>query len=187
MRFPAKKILCVVLPIALLLIASHVWALEEPPDNPTSSTKQELSETIPELAEIIPLSTALSSRLVALENKIRGGLDVSAVEREYTRIEADLKDPADQLQRLKDSKDYRFNMLVILREKIEQENTRFKEASRLLYSKRRGSINSNRPLQRQMILSTRPSISSFQSWRRCYRYKRVVVLSRTKLTLFPPN
>jgi small-conductance mechanosensitive channel len=132
MRFPAKKILCVVLPIALLLIASHVWALEEPPDNPTSSTKQELSETIPELAEIIPLSTALSSRLVALENKIRGGLDVSAVEREYTRIEADLKDPADQLQRLKDSKDYRFNMLVILREKIEQENTRFKEASRPL-------------------------------------------------------
>ena len=128
MRLIAKKNL-VMLPMAVLLLASHVWALEESQDDPTSSTKQELSETIPELSEIIPLATALTNRLVALENKVKNVLDVSAVEREYTRIEADLKVPADQLQRLKDSKDYRFNKLVVLREKIEQENTRFKEAS----------------------------------------------------------
>ena len=132
MRFPAKKILCVVLPMAVLLIASHVLAQEQSQGERTPGAKQELSATVPDLADIIPSATALSGRLVALENKIRGGLDVSAVEREYTRIEADLKDPVNQLQRLKDSKDYRFNKLVVLREKIEQESIRFKEASRPL-------------------------------------------------------
>jgi len=134
MRFPAKKILYVVLPMAVLLTASHLLAHEQSQSDQTSGDKPDVSVAVPvpELADIIPSATALSSRLVALEEKIRGGLDVSAVEREYTKIEADLKVPADQFQRLKDSKDYRFNKLVVLRDKIEQENTRLKETSKPL-------------------------------------------------------
>ena len=72
----------------------------------------------------------MSGRLAALENRIKGGLDISAVEKKYDGIEANLKDPADRLQQLKDSKDYKYDKLVELREAIKQENKLFEEISK---------------------------------------------------------
>ena len=83
----------------------------------------------PDLAEIIPSAIKLSGRLAALENRVEGLLDVSAFERKYAVIEANLTHPADQLQRLKDSKDYRLKKLVVLEEEIKRENELFKEIS----------------------------------------------------------
>ena len=132
MKFTAKKILCVVLLMAVLLISNHVLAQEQSQGDQPSDAKQEVPPAVPDLADIIPLATELSHRLLVLENKVTGVLDVSAFGREYAKIEADLKGPAGQLQRLKDSKDYRFHKLAELREQIEQKAELFEEISKPL-------------------------------------------------------
>ena len=86
MRFTAKKILGVVLSMVVLLISSHVLAQEQSQGDQISGAKPELPITVPDLAEIIPLATGLSHRLVVLENKVTGVLDVSAFGREYAKI-----------------------------------------------------------------------------------------------------
>ena len=122
MKLSAKKILRVVLPIAALLIPIQVLAQDQSQVDQPSNAKRELSVPAPDLAEIIPVAATLSSRLTALENKVAGLLDISEVGSKFAVIEANLNDPASQLQRLKDSKGYRFNKLVALRELIEQES-----------------------------------------------------------------
>ena len=101
MKCSTKKILTVMLPIALLLISSHVLAQEQPEGDQTSGTKRDVSESAPDLADIIPLATKLSGDLATLENSITGVVDISEVEEKYARIEENLKDPAAQLQRIK--------------------------------------------------------------------------------------
>jgi small-conductance mechanosensitive channel len=127
MKLSANKILRVVLPIAALLIPIKVPAHEQSQVAQTTTALPELPAPAPDLAEIIPLAAKLSSRLTVLENKVTFLLDISEVERKFTVIEANLMDPAGQLQRLKDSKDYRFKKLVELREAIEQENESFEQ------------------------------------------------------------
>ena len=127
MKLSAKKILKIVLPIAALLIPIQVLAQDQSQIDQSSDAKRELSVPAPDLAEIIPLAATLSSRLTALENKVAGLLDISEVGSKFAVIEAHLNDPASQLQRLKDSKGYRFNKLVELREAIEQESELFEK------------------------------------------------------------
>ncbi|MGB5486294.1 MAG: hypothetical protein WBN06_02780, partial [Lysobacterales bacterium] len=132
MKLSAKKILRVVLPITLLLISNHVLGQDQPEGDQLPDTKRELPVVVPDLADIIPLATKLSGRLAILEKKISDVRDVSEVERNYAEIEATLKDPADQLQRLKESKKYRHRKLVDLREVIEKENKLFEKTSKPL-------------------------------------------------------
>ena len=94
-------------------------AQEQSKSDQVPEVKEEVTITVPDLADIIPLATELSGRLATLENKITGVLDVSEVERKYDSIRADLEGPAGQLQRLKESKDYSYRKLVELREVIE--------------------------------------------------------------------
>ncbi len=132
MRFTARKIFWVVLPMAVLLIASQLLAHEQSQSDQVSGAKPALSEPAPDLADIVPSAAELAGRLVTLENGIKDGLDISALKRKYAEIEANLKGPADQLQRLKDSKDYRFGKLVELRKEIEQNAELFEEISKPL-------------------------------------------------------
>jgi potassium efflux system protein len=129
MRISAKKILLVMLPMAVFLISSPALSYGQTQVDQTSDAKQELSALAPGLAEIIPLAAELSGRLAALEFQLTGLLDVSAVERKYAGIEANLKGTAGQLQRLKDAKAYRFSKIVGLRETIEQKKEMFDEIS----------------------------------------------------------
>ena len=101
-------------------------------DNQTSGAEVESPAEEPGLADIIPLASKLSGRLVTLENRIAGLLDISEVEIGHAKIEADLKDPADQLEGLKDSEDYKYNKFVELREVIRQKNELFEEISKPL-------------------------------------------------------
>lgn len=82
----------------------------------TSTAKPEAPAPAPDLdlAEIIPLAVTLSSRLTALENKVSGLLDISEVESKFAEIEENLMDPAGQLQRLKDSKDYGSDVPLVM-------------------------------------------------------------------------
>ena len=132
MRLPAKRILGVMLMMAVLLISSHGLAQEQPQGDQTHVAGEEPTPTAPDLADIVPLASELTTRLVALENGIKGALDISTVEEKYDGLEANLKDPAAKLQRLKDSKDYKYNKLVDLREAIKHENELFEEISKPL-------------------------------------------------------
>ena len=127
MSLPAKKIFGVVLPLAILLIPTLVLAQEQSQDLQTSGANEELPVAALDLDEIIPLAAILSSRFAALENKATGLLNISEVEKKFAVIEVNLKGPASQLARLKDSKDYRLNRIVKLKETIEQENELFEE------------------------------------------------------------
>jgi small-conductance mechanosensitive channel len=127
-----KKILGIVLLMALLLISSHGLAHEPPQGDQKSVSEKGLPPAAPDLADIVPLAAELTGRLAVLENRIRGVLDFSAVGKKIDGIAANLKDPASQLQRLKDSKDYQYNKLLELRETIKQENELFQEISRPL-------------------------------------------------------
>jgi potassium-dependent mechanosensitive channel len=129
MRLIAKTILGGVLATAIFLISSHAMAQEQSKADQPSGIKQETPVAPPDLADIIPSAAELSGRLAALENRIKGGLDISKFEKKYDKIEANLKNPSVQLQRLKNSKGYKYDKLVELREIIKQENKLFEEIS----------------------------------------------------------
>ena len=131
MKQLTKKIVGLVLPMALLLISVPVPAQEQSKSDQVPELKEE-TISVPDLADIIPLATGLSGRLAALDNKITDVLDVSEVESKYESIRADLEDPVGQLQQLKESNDYRNRKLVELRENIETENKLFEKASKPL-------------------------------------------------------
>jgi len=108
-------------------------AQERPQGTQTSDAAEgEPPIGVPGLAEIVPLATELSGRLATLKNEIAGVLDVSALETKYAKIDQDLKGPAGQLQRLKDSKNYRVNRLVELAKELEQANTLFEATGKPL-------------------------------------------------------
>ena len=132
MKLSAKKILRVVLPITVLLISNHVLGQDQPEGDQLPDTNRELPVVVPDLADIIPLATKLTGRLAVLEKKIVDVRDVSEIEKNYVEIEATLKDPAGQLNRLKESKEYRYRKLVDLREAIEKENKLFEKTSKPL-------------------------------------------------------
>ena len=74
----------------------------------------------------------MAADLATLENRVSGVPDVSELEKKYARIEENLKDPATQLQQIKDAKDGRLNKPVELRKVIEREEQLFEEISRPL-------------------------------------------------------
>ena len=132
MRHPAKTILRVVFPIVVLLISSLVLAQEQPNGDQPPETKQDVSVSAPDLADIIPKTAKLSADLTILENSVAGVLDISEFEEKYARIEENLKEPAAQLQQIKDSKDVKLDKLVEIRRAIERENELLEEISRPL-------------------------------------------------------
>ena len=102
MKHLAKKILGIVLPMAVLLIPVQVLAHEQSQVDQTTTPRTEAPAPAPDLAEIIPLAATLSSRLTALEKKVAGLVDISEVKSKFADIEANLMDHAVQLQGLKD-------------------------------------------------------------------------------------
>ena len=132
MKHLAKKILWSLLPIVIHLISSHLLAQEQSKGDQTSVSKEEATVSAPDLADIIPKAAKLSGELAILENRVRDLLDVSEFEKNYARIEENLKSPAAQLQQVTDSKDIRLKKLVELRKVIEWENELFEEISRPL-------------------------------------------------------
>jgi len=128
-RLPGKQILRVVLLMSVFLISGYALAQEQPPGVQTSGEKQELPGAVPELAEIIPLSTKLYGRLAVLENKLAVIPDISEFQKKYDEIEANLKVPADKLQKIKDSKVYSYTELRELKDEIEWQNELFEKIS----------------------------------------------------------
>jgi hypothetical protein len=81
MKHPVKKILWIVMPIAVFLISSHVSAQGQSNDDQTTEAKRDVSVTAWDLAEIIPKAAKLSGELAILENKATNILDISEFEK----------------------------------------------------------------------------------------------------------
>jgi hypothetical protein len=67
MKIPAEKILTVVLAIAIFLIPRYALPQEQSNAEQTSVSKQDVSGSAPDLADIIPKATKLSADLAALK------------------------------------------------------------------------------------------------------------------------
>ncbi|BBO78542.1 hypothetical protein DSCW_59590 [Desulfosarcina widdelii] len=74
----------------------------------------------------------MSADLATLKNNVTDSLDIAEYEKEIAGIEVSLKEPAAQLEEIKDAKNDRLNNLVELRAVIERNNKTFKEISRPL-------------------------------------------------------
>ncbi|MEE9530822.1 MAG: hypothetical protein V3W52_07515, partial [Syntrophobacteria bacterium] len=118
MRLLSLKIFWVVLLLTLFLMPKGILAHEESQDTQPSGVKQEKPLAVPDLADLIPLATELSSSLAVLKKKLAVGLDVSAVEKSFSEIVANLEDHSSELQRLKVSEDYRYGELIELKTAI---------------------------------------------------------------------
>jgi hypothetical protein len=132
MRYPAKKILSVVLPIAVFLLASHVFAQEQTSGDQTPATTRDKSVPAPDLADIIPQATKLSADLATLKNRATDLLDVSGFEKNYAGIEEKLQGAAAQLQQIKDSKDGDPDHFAEIRLVIERQKELLEEISQPL-------------------------------------------------------
>ena len=132
MKIPVKTILGLLLPMAVLLVSNQGLAQEQSQTDQILGSEKELSLPVPNLADIVPLAVELTGRLASLEKKVKDVPDISEVEKQFAGIEANLKRPADQLQRVKESKEYRYHKLVELKETIEREYNVFAKTSRPL-------------------------------------------------------
>jgi hypothetical protein len=129
MKLPANKILGVLLFISLNFLPGYGLSHAQSQGEYKTGAGGRPASAIPNLADIIPLAAELVGRLAALENSMKGGPDIDAIQKENDWIEANLNAPSDQLERLRDSKDYRFNRLVALRQAVQHENKSFEESS----------------------------------------------------------
>ncbi len=125
MIISAKNIFGIVLLLAVVLLFSHLPAYGQSQSDQSSNVKQEIPLALPDLTEFIPLASELSVRFADLKKRLGEGVDVAAAEEKYAEIAEDLKKFSGQLQRLKESPDYKYNMLLDLRESIKETGKSF--------------------------------------------------------------
>ncbi|MGD9311073.1 MAG: mechanosensitive ion channel [Desulfosarcina sp.] len=106
--------------VVLTLIVQLASA--QPQENPRPPEEKEPSAAVPDLADIVSLAGKVNSRLNDLERQMKRGLNLSAIDKQYSGIEERLRDLIQNLDRLNQSQDYIYNQLVRLREKINGEN-----------------------------------------------------------------
>ncbi len=123
----SKKIFGLMLAVMVLCSGSPLWAQEPNPVNQKTGASKEQTPSAPDLAKIVPLATALNSRLADLENQIKDGPDLSDAKERYERIDADVEVSHRELNRLKETEDYRFNRLLEIKQAVEQENQAFEK------------------------------------------------------------
>ena len=132
MRRIAKRPIGVMLLFIMLLLASNTTAAQEAsPAEPIASVEADVV-TVPDMSEIIPMAAKLSGQLAALENKVQSKLDFESLEDDWDRIRSDIAAVTREMQRLKDSGDFRTDNLIVLRQKIEQKNNQLNVISKPL-------------------------------------------------------
>ena len=122
-RIRADKIAAPLLLLVLLILPVYVLAAEQRPEKTSVDTDQKASDAIPDLAEIVPQQVKLTTRLDSLKKQLQdGGVHTPSLESGYAEIGADLDVIAQQLDLLKDSKEYKYNKLVDLRGIVKQKS-----------------------------------------------------------------
>ena len=81
MRFSLQNLFRAILLLTLSLAPGRLTAQESPGTQPPAAATEQ-PPAVPELADLIPLATALSGRLASLKKFITGGVDLSRVEQQ---------------------------------------------------------------------------------------------------------
>ena len=105
--------------LALLLAPARLTAQDHPQGAQSPTAGAEQPPAVPELADLIPLATALSDRLASLEKTIADNGSLSQVERQLGEVLARMDEDAQQLLALKASSDLRAGRLRELQAQIE--------------------------------------------------------------------
>ena len=118
MRFSLQTLFQTILLLTLFLFPGRLTAQEpQGAQSPAAATEQ--PPAVPELADLIPLATALSGRLASLEKTVAGGVDLSRLEQQLGELSALVDEYARQFLALKASTDPRAGRLPQLKAEIE--------------------------------------------------------------------
>ena len=118
-----------ILLLAGMLAFSAKPALTQPQENPQPPVEEEPSTAMPDLADIVSLAGKVNGRLNDFDRQMKRGLNLSAIDKQYSGIEERLRDLIQNLDRLNQSQDHTYNQLVRLREKINDENELYRVIS----------------------------------------------------------
>lgn len=202
--FKLIKLACSTLFVAVITLASvcHASVIENKATNESPGTTTNLTEkkqvvAVPNIADVIPLASKLTGRLADLENRVKGIRDIAVVEIKYAEIETALQDPADQLEKFKESNSYMYNNpgdmyqnLLELREGIREENHIFDRVSEPLHGairqlgELRNEWRTEKELWENGSCPWLPTVSSV-NWNRSLN--RRMPLSIQPLILFIPS
>src|SRR5262249_37771578 len=106
-----------VLLLTLVLFPGRLLA-QAPQGASSSTTVPEQPLAVPDLADLLPLASALSGRLVSLEKAIAGSVALSWIEQQLADISALVDADAGQLRMLQASSDRRAGRLLALKTEI---------------------------------------------------------------------
>jgi potassium-dependent mechanosensitive channel len=120
--------------LALLLSPERLTA-QEPEGLQSTASATDQPPAVPELADLIPLATALAGRLASLEKTIAAGGDLSRVEQQLGEINALVDEYARRLPALKDSFDPRAGRLPDLKAEIESAGDSLTEVNKFVTAK----------------------------------------------------
>ena len=128
--YHTMKKIRILFPLTMLLIFSFGLAMAQSREDHQSAAEQAANPAALDLADVVPRAAALTGRLADLENRIRGGLDIASVEKQYDGIEARLQELVGQLEAVRQSQKYKYNQLVELKGAIHQESESYEVISR---------------------------------------------------------
>ena len=129
-----ERIVVILLLSALFFVHGEGYAQEglkgvSPPkkslqaiDNGTASRKAEIADTIPKIADIIPLATKLSARAGALDNNLNDVPDLTKMKGQYERIESEFKELSLKLEEQKKLEAPRYQKLSEIKKAIQRES-----------------------------------------------------------------
>lgn len=118
--------------IALIILMSCPgYAQELSSAEKSAVVDVETPSSLPQLADIIPLSTELTVRLALLENQLKDGLDAGALEAKYDGIQKNIEELTGQFEQLRESSDYQQNALLDLSNAVKQASKSVEETSRM--------------------------------------------------------
>lgn len=134
MRVSFHSLFEVIVLLALFLFPGRVTAQDPQNAQPPATTTQQ-PPAVPELADLIPLATALSSGLANLEKYIAGGVDLSGLEQQLEELSARVHEDATQFLALKASADQRAGRLAELKAEFDSAGDTLTEVSQSVTAK----------------------------------------------------
>jgi small-conductance mechanosensitive channel len=116
--------------VVFLLINRPGLAADEVPGEQPEDTVVEAIESVPGLADIVPLETKLARSLRELEKQLQAGIDQEQLETRYAELEASITPLSEKFELLKESDENIYNRLVDLRELVKQKKETFEAVNR---------------------------------------------------------
>ena len=116
--------------VVFLLINRPGLAADEVPGQQPEETVVEAEQSVPGIADIVPLENKLSRGLQELKKELQVGIDQDQLETRYAELEASITPISEKLELLKESDEYNYNRLVDLRELLKQKKETFEAVNR---------------------------------------------------------